>query len=94
MDDFRLVIGLPIKRQGVTADSMSTAREGHAGVRLANNKVLISGGSSGGVTLATSELYDPSAGTWTVVGPLHRAVAPRLLERTGAPLERFGSPAS
>lgn len=31
---------------------------------------------------------------WAVVGPLHRAVAPRLLQRAAAPLERFGSPAS
>ncbi len=48
-------------------------------------------------TLTTRVHYrhDIAAGAvWTVVGPLHRAVAPRLLERTGAPLERFGSPAS
>jgi hypothetical protein len=31
---------------------------------------------------------------WAVVGPVHRVIAPRLVERTAAPRERFGSPAS
>jgi hypothetical protein len=36
-----------------------------------------------------------AAGTiWTVVGPVHRVIAPRLLKRTVASRERFGSPAS
>jgi hypothetical protein len=38
---------------------------------LPNGKVLVAGGvASGGVRLASAELYDPASGTWTATGSL------------------------
>jgi hypothetical protein len=50
---------------------MSISREDHATVLLSNGKVLVIGGTTvdfNGVTVASAELYDPVAGTWTTTG--------------------------
>ncbi len=51
-----------------TAASMSGARWFHAATALPSGKVLVTGGTSGGgVYLASAELYDPAANTWTAL---------------------------
>jgi hypothetical protein len=58
---------------------MSTQRESHTATLLANGKVLIAGGdqlnrpSLDVVDFATTELYDPAAGTFTTAGNMNRA---------------------
>jgi len=51
--------------------SMSVARAEHAAIRLADGRVLISGGfnrnpNGYSVVLATTEIYDPGTGTWSL----------------------------
>ena len=53
--------------------SMNTARDEHTATLLANGKLLIAGGSksttsNSTLTLASAELYDPSAGTFSPTG--------------------------
>ncbi len=55
--------------------SLSAARRGHTATLLASGKVLVAGGSypSGPSSvgyLASAELYDPTAGTWSATGSL------------------------
>ena len=55
--------------------SMTTARYWHTATLLNNGKVLITGGTGGTGTdktayLATAELYDPAAGTFTTAGTM------------------------
>jgi len=51
-----------------------TPRSFHGALLLPTGKVLVAGGVAGGiqgsVPLASAELYDPSAGTWTGTGPM------------------------
>jgi len=57
---------------------MTVARDNHTATMLSNGKVLIAGGDDGnGDTLASAELYDPSAGTFTATGSM---VAARELQ--------------
>jgi N-acetylneuraminic acid mutarotase len=55
--------------------NMTTNRSSHTATLLPNGKVLVVGGSipAGFVTytLATAELFDPVAGTWTLTGSLN-----------------------
>lgn len=44
--------------------SMATRRDDHVAVRLADGRVLVSGGRFG----ASAELYDPATGTWSPAG--------------------------
>jgi uncharacterized protein YjdB len=56
--------------------SMSTARYDHTATLLPNGTVLIIGGGAGNgfaTILASSEIYDPLAGTWSVTGSLNTA---------------------
>ncbi len=59
----------------VLTGSMTTPREAHTATQLADGRVLIVGGTndasgSGTVPLATAEMYDPTAGTFSgIVGP-------------------------
>ena len=50
--------------------SMGTAREQHTATLLANGKLLLSGGSEGSNPLASAELFDPAAQTFTLTGNL------------------------
>src|SRR5207249_1732355 len=52
-----------------TTGSMSTTRDNHTATLLSSGKVLVAGGYNGG-TRATTELYDPAAGTWSASGSL------------------------
>jgi len=53
--------------------SMTTARASHTATLLPGGKVLIVGGSDASSTLATAELYDPVAGTFTATGTMATA---------------------
>ena len=57
--------------------SLTTARASHTATLLPNGKVLVAGGQTGGVALASAELYDPAAnsgaGAWTPTGSLATA---------------------
>ena len=48
---------------------MITGRSAHKATLLPNGKVLVTGGYNGG-TLASAELYDPAAGTFTPTGSM------------------------
>jgi large repetitive protein len=55
--------------------NMIAARSGHTATLLGNGKVLIAGGLGGGVSpfptsLASAELYDPAAGTFSATGSM------------------------
>jgi Galactose oxidase, central domain len=62
------------------AGSMTTARDSHTATLLPNGKILIAGGGpriqGAGYSLASAELYDPAAGTFTATGNMS-------VERTG-----------
>lgn len=56
--------------------SMNFARDYHTSTLLADGKILVTGGrreigDENGVALASSELYDPATGKWTVTGSLN-----------------------
>jgi hypothetical protein len=57
--------------------SMTVARDDHTSTLLSSGKVLIAGGVygtvAGSVGLASAELYDPSAGTFTATGRMSTA---------------------
>jgi WD40 repeat protein len=55
--------------------SMITPRSGHTATLLPSGKVLVAGGESGNVAMASAELFDPGTGTWTATGSM---VTPRL----------------
>ncbi|MEO8661016.1 MAG: kelch repeat-containing protein [Bryobacteraceae bacterium] len=47
--------------------AMSTARDYHTATLMANGKVLVAGGFSGGNSV---EIYDPAAGKWSSAAPM------------------------
>jgi len=49
---------------------MTGARSSHTATLLPNNKVLVAGGQNAGASLATAELFDPTAGTWSATGSM------------------------
>ena len=51
----------PVTRTTAATGAMATKRGGPIALRLRSGKVLVSGGSSD----ATTEIYDPAAGTWS-----------------------------
>src|SRR5687767_3813449 len=51
--------------------TMTTARRGHAATRLADGRVLITGGdNAGGGYLSEAEIFDPATGTFSVAGSM------------------------
>ncbi|HYO52187.1 MAG TPA: kelch repeat-containing protein [Archangium sp.] len=52
---------------------MNSLRHVHAASLLPNGRVLVTGGSDGTSTLASAEVYDPLAGTWTATGAMTSA---------------------
>lgn len=53
--------------------TMTISREDHATVLLSNGQVLAIGGTTvnfNGITVASTELYDPAAGAWTATGSM------------------------
>ena len=57
-----------------TTGSLHEGRYFHTATLLPNGKVLVAGGSNGGLgALASAELYDPAKGTWTATGSLANA---------------------
>ncbi len=56
----------PRTAQFTAGNDMTTARASFAATRLANGKVLVTGGSDNtGTTLASAELFDPKSGAFT-----------------------------
>jgi hypothetical protein len=56
--------------------SLATSRYNHTATLLQNGTVLVTGGGTGNgyaTVLASSEIYNPTTGTWTVTGDLARA---------------------
>jgi hypothetical protein len=53
--------------------SMIQGRNGHTATLLTNGKVLVAGGYSNNVSIASSELYDPATGLWTSTGSMNFA---------------------
>ena len=51
-----------------TTGSLNTPRQGHTATLLANNQVLVVGGTAAGGILNSAELYNPVTGRWTVTG--------------------------
>ena len=47
---------------------MVVARAGHTATLLQDGRVLVAGGSNGGVASTSMEVYDPAQGTWRSVG--------------------------
>jgi hypothetical protein len=57
----------PVTGAFASTGSMSRARYGHSATRLSDGKVLIVGGEFGSSAPSTAEVYDPAAGTFTVL---------------------------
>ena len=61
----------PATNSTTLTGSMSTARTQHTATLLQDGTVLIVGGQTGGVRIATAETYDPVTGTFTLTtGPM------------------------
>ncbi len=59
----------PANFKWISTGNLKTARAGHTATRLADGKVLITGGKNGnGNYLTSAELYDPASGTFTDAG--------------------------
>jgi len=62
----------PQTRRFTAGPNMSSGREGHAAVLLADGKVLIAGGADrDGHELATAEIYDPGSNRFTPTASMH-----------------------
>jgi len=75
--------------------SLGTGREGHSATLLTSGKVLVAGGATSTgflfTTLASAELYDPVAGTFSATGSLNTArSAPATLLNNGQVLLEGG----
>lgn len=67
----------PATRAFTATGPMAAARTHHQALSLANGKVLVVGGlssnGSDGASLATAEVYDPTTGSFSPVGPMTTA---------------------
>jgi N-acetylneuraminic acid mutarotase len=62
----------PVKGKWTMTGYMNDNRTLHTATRLADGKVLVTGGqNSGTYTYATAELYDPTTGKWARTGALN-----------------------
>jgi len=65
----------PFTRSWTPTASLSTNRDGHTLTVLTDGQVLAAGGGPGGwgwyTPLLATELYDPTAGTWSITGSLN-----------------------
>jgi hypothetical protein len=52
---------------------MNSVRYQHGITLLNDGKVLVTGGNSASTAIATSEIFNPSTGTWTASSPLQQA---------------------
>ena len=63
----------PATRKWSATGTMSISREDHSTSLLSNGQVLVAGGETvdfNGVTLASTELYDSTTGSWTNTGSM------------------------
>jgi len=87
----------PVAGTFSTTGSLGTSRTGHSATLLTNGKVLVAGGESTATgfaytTIASAELYDPVAGTFSATGSLNTArSAPAALLTSGQVLCVGGS---
>lgn len=70
----------PVSGSWTATGRMHQARAGHSATLLPNGTVLVAGGYLTSRTqpeqmLASAELYDPAAGTWTLTGDMNQARA-------------------
>src|SRR5262249_34899244 len=67
----------PVTQAWVATGPMTTVRFSATATLLSSGKVLVAGGSGGpagyGTTLASAEVFDPGAGTWSSTGSLGQA---------------------
>ncbi|HJT65462.1 MAG TPA: kelch repeat-containing protein, partial [Pyrinomonadaceae bacterium] len=56
-----------------SSSTMATERRGHTATRLADGRVLIAGGENSGGPLNQTEIYDPSAATFSPAGNMNDA---------------------
>jgi hypothetical protein len=49
---------------------MSSPRTGHSSTRLSDGRLLVVGGSDGGESLSTVEVFDPASGRWSPAMPM------------------------
>ncbi len=68
-----LVIGTSLPGTWSPVASMMTGRWAHTATRLLDGRVLIVGGSTGTVRLATAEIYDVVDETWAATPPFQNA---------------------
>ncbi|WP_107655422.1 Kelch repeat-containing protein [Nocardia suismassiliense] len=79
----------PVAGKWEPAGTMSVGRTAHSATRLADGRVLVTGGyadrSGTTGTAASAEIYDPNAETWTPVAPMDdaRAAHQAVLLRDG-----------
>ena len=55
----------------IPTGSLNTPRAFHTATLLLNGKVLVVGGSNGGIASSSAELYDPATGAWSITGSLN-----------------------
>jgi len=65
----------PDVTESAMTGSMNVARDLHTATLLKDGRVLVTGGWDGADRLASCELYDPEAGTWSLTTPLGEARA-------------------
>jgi Glucodextranase, domain B/Kelch motif len=63
----------PTTGQWTNTGLLTSKRIGHAATLLADGRVLVAGGESGGDNsqLASAEIYDPATGTWSATGSMN-----------------------